>query len=114
MSISIIVRKGPSHRGFVPHFNRSLDRRFYTKDDYLGYLKTHGLEPQDKSKMSRSFEKKLEPSKDAREVVNCIRRGRGKEAVPKFCKEKKFDFGQLEHARRMAGELTRKGKDGWA
>lgn len=41
----IIVRKGPSHSLFRPHFNTSTGRYYRTRDEYMGDLKKLKLEP---------------------------------------------------------------------
>lgn len=41
----IIVKKHASHAMFRPHFNSSLNKYYHTKDEYLGDLKKHKLEP---------------------------------------------------------------------
>lgn len=41
----IIVKKSASHAMFRPHMNTSLNKFYYTKDDYMGDLKRMKLEP---------------------------------------------------------------------
>lgn len=43
--MEIIVRKNATHSMFRPHFNHSLNKYYRTKEDYLGDLKKHKLEP---------------------------------------------------------------------
>ena len=43
--MNIIVRKEATHAMFRPHMNTSMNKYYYTKEEYLGDLKRHKLEP---------------------------------------------------------------------
>jgi hypothetical protein len=70
--VEFIIKKGGGSERFKPHFNRSLDKYYHTKDDYLGDLKKMNLEPYRGEQSNPS--KKYEPSKWAREVTNEIQK----------------------------------------
>lgn len=83
----IIVKQGPSHRGFVPHFNQALGKRYHTKDEYVADLKRHGLEPQSKSGVRKIEEPTYKMSKWAKDMGEQIKAQRGKAPSGRFLDE---------------------------
>ena len=70
--MEIIVKKNASHSMFRPHYNSSMGKKYYTKDDYMSDLKKHGLEPYNPKDVKPYKRKEYKPSAWARSMVRNI------------------------------------------
>ena len=64
--MNIIVRKQPTHSIFRSHWNSSMQKYYYTKQDYLGDIKKHNLEPY--REVPKSEPKPMRLTRDQREM----------------------------------------------
>lgn len=66
----IIVKKAPSHSLFRPHYNRTMQKKYYTREEYMSDLKSKGLEPYDPKNVQTKKKSTYKPSSWAREIIN--------------------------------------------
>jgi len=68
----IIVKKNSESKRFKPHYNSSMGKYYHTKNDYLGDMKKHDLEPF--REVKRDAPKPYKPSQWAHSMANAIQR----------------------------------------
>lgn len=92
---------------FHPHFNRELNKRYYTVKDYHADMKKAGLSPYDPSSVKKSDPKKYERSAWANAMFQDIRNRDGRAPGDKFIGElakRGYTKESAEQARRLANE----------
>lgn len=79
MAVTILVRKYTASPRFKSHYNTTMDRYYHTRDDYLGDLKSKGLQPYDPNAVKEPVRTPHKPSKWARNMYSTIQANRTKD-----------------------------------
>lgn len=90
MSVTIIVKKsGSSSRRpkFHAHFNRELNKHYYSERDYYSDMKAAGLEPYDPSSIKRHAPKPYKKSEWAKGMLKDIKDRNGRKPGDRFIHE---------------------------
>lgn len=68
--VHIIIKNGTKH--FTPHFNRTLNKYYGDKGEYLSDMKKQGMEPYNPENVKKREHKSYKPSEWARKIVRQV------------------------------------------
>lgn len=94
----IIIRGETENKRFRPHMNHAIGEYIHTREDYLRGMKKHGLIPQEEAKKiaeskRRESEAPRKPSRWAHEMVEEMRRSKGKPGSAYYAQLEKRGYG---------------------
>ena len=71
--VEIFVKKHSGSKAFRPHYNRVMGKYYNTKDDYLGDMKKHKLEPYNPDDVPKQKRKDYKPTEEYLKFAQSIK-----------------------------------------